>query len=147
VFCVCVCVCVYLCGSCVRACKSLYYTKTINTSNGFLYVCPELLTGHRITPSFVSWTPDGQRLIGDSAKAQATLNPLNTIYDAKRLIGRKYSDLTVQSDMQHLPFKIVKDENDLNDRPMIEVEVSKNRKKRYTPEEVSAMVSKNMYEL
>merc|ERR1712013_358472 len=62
--------------------------------------------GNRTTPSYVAFT-DTERLIGDAAKNQVAINPTNTIFDAKRLIGRKYDDSTVQSDMKHWPFEIV----------------------------------------
>ena len=62
--------------------------------------------GNRTTPSYVAFN-DTERLIGDTAKNQVALNPNNTIFDAKRLIGRKYSDATVQQDMKHWPFKVV----------------------------------------
>ena len=62
--------------------------------------------GNRTTPSYVSYTAD-ERLIGDAAKAQASSNPTNTVFDAKRLIGRSFSDAAVQSDMKHWPFKVV----------------------------------------
>jgi len=94
--------------------------------------------GHRITPSYVAWTQDDQRLIGDAAKNQAASNPENTIFDAKRLIGRKFSDPTVQEDMTHWPFKIV----DKGGKPMIRV--SARGDKDFSPEEVSAMVLSKM---
>lgn len=63
--------------------------------------------GNRITPSYVAFTPDsGERLIGDAAKNQLTLNPENTIFDAKRLIGREFTDKTVQDDLKLWPFKV-----------------------------------------
>jgi heat shock protein 1/8 len=61
--------------------------------------------GHRTTPSYVAFT-DGERLVGDSAKTQASKNPTNTIFDAKRLIGRKFSDKMVQQDIRLWPFKV-----------------------------------------
>ena len=61
--------------------------------------------GNRITPSYVAWDSTGQQLVGDAAKNQATSNPLNTVFDAKRLIGRKYSDPIVQKDAKLFPFK------------------------------------------
>merc|ERR1712184_141287 len=64
--------------------------------------------GNRTTPSYVAFT-DTERLIGDPAKNQVAINPTNTIFDAKRLIGRKYDDSTVQSDMKHWPFKVAQD--------------------------------------
>jgi hypothetical protein len=65
--------------------------------NGKVEICPND-QGNRITPSYVAWTEDGERLIGDDAKNQAASKPTSTIYDAKRLIGRKYNDATVQKD-------------------------------------------------
>ena len=61
--------------------------------------------GNRTTPSYVAFT-DTERLIGDAAKNQVAMNPHNTVFDAKRLIGRKFSDPVVQSDMKHWPFKV-----------------------------------------
>merc|ERR1719149_105785 len=75
--------------------------------------------GNRITPSYVAWDPAGERLIGDAAKNQATVNPEQTVFDVKRLIGRKYGDKTVQADKKLLPFKIIaKDE-----KPFVQVDV------------------------
>merc|ERR1712047_203546 len=81
------------------------------------------------------------RLIGDPAKNQVAINPTNTIFDAKRLIGRKYDDSTVQSDMKHWPFKVAQH----GDEPKLEVEY-KNETKTFTPEEISAMVLTKMKE-
>merc|ERR1719311_1699154 len=91
--------------------------------------------GNRITPSYVSWDPQGERLIGDAAKNQATVNPEQTVFDVKRLIGRKYSDKTVQADKKLLPFKIISKD----DKPYVEVDVH-GEKKAFAPEEISAMV-------
>ena len=91
--------------------------------------------GNRITPSYVAWDPAGERLIGDAAKNQATINPEQTVFDVKRLIGRKYNDKTVQSDMKLFPFAIVSKDS----KPYIEVDV-KGERKAFAPEEVSAMV-------
>ena len=63
--------------------------------------------GNRITPSYVAFTNDGERLIGDAAKNQLTSNPENTVFDAKRLIGREFKDTTVQNDMRYWPFTVV----------------------------------------
>ncbi len=63
-----------------------------------------ILTGNRITPSYVAFT-DEERLVGDAAKNQAAANPYNTIFDIKRLIGRKFSERDVQLDLKHFPFK------------------------------------------
>ena len=63
--------------------------------------------GNRITPSYIAFTKDGERLIGDPAKNQLTTNPLNTIFDVKRLIGREWTDPSVQKDVSHYPFKVL----------------------------------------
>jgi len=96
--------------------------------------------GNRTTPSYVAFT-DTERLIGDPAKNQVAINPTNTIFDAKRLIGRKFDDATVQADMKHWPFKVIK----VGDKPKLEVEY-KNEEKTFTPEEISAMVLTKMKE-
>jgi len=95
--------------------------------------------GNRITPSYVAFTEDGERLIGDAAKNQLTSNPKNTIFDAKRLIGRDFSEDTVQKDLQFLPFKVFNQ----NGKVGIEVAIG-GEKKILTPEEVSAMVLTKM---
>jgi len=96
--------------------------------------------GNRTTPSYVAFT-DTERLIGDPAKNQVAINPSNTIFDAKRLIGRKFDESTVQSDMKHWPFDVV----DVSGRPKLKVEY-KNEEKTFTPEEVSSMVLTKMKE-
>mmetsp|Transcript_18189 Transcript_18189/g.58583 ORF Transcript_18189/g.58583 Transcript_18189/m.58583 type:complete len:653 (+) Transcript_18189:66-2024(+) len=96
--------------------------------------------GNRVTPSYVAFA-DAERLIGDAAKNQASLNPSNTVYDAKRLIGRRFTDAAVQHDMKLWPFGVVPKEG----KPMIEVEVS-GAKKVFSPEEISAMVLIKMKE-
>lgn len=63
--------------------------------------------GNRITPSYVAWDSNGERLIGDAAKNQATVNPETTVFDVKRLIGRQFGDKSVQADVKLFPFKIV----------------------------------------
>ncbi|XP_064595413.1 heat shock cognate 71 kDa protein-like [Liolophura sinensis] len=97
--------------------------------------------GNRTTPSYVAFT-DTERLIGDAAKNQVAMNPENTIFDAKRLIGRKFNDTAVQSDMKHWPFHVVND----GGRPKIEVQY-KNEKKSFYPEEISSMVLTKMKEV
>ncbi|KAI9769116.1 MAG: ATPase with role in protein import into the ER [Geoglossum simile] len=97
--------------------------------------------GHRITPSYVAFT-DEERLVGDAAKNQASANPMRTIYDVKRLIGRKFSDKDVQQDIKHFPFKVL----DKDGKPSINVEVG-GVPKSFTPEEVSAMVLGKMKEI
>jgi len=94
--------------------------------------------GNRTTPSYVAFT-DTERLIGDPAKNQVAINPSNTIFDAKRLIGRKFTDSTVQSDMKHWPFEVV----EIDSKPKLKVEY-KNEQKTFTPEEVSSMVLTKM---
>ncbi|CAH2107026.1 unnamed protein product [Euphydryas editha] len=96
--------------------------------------------GNRTTPSYVAFT-DTERLIGDAAKNQVALNPNNTVFDAKRLIGRKYDDPKIQQDMQHWPFKVI---NDCG-KPKIQVEF-KGEIKRFAPEEISSMVLTKMKE-
>lgn len=96
--------------------------------------------GNRTTPSFVAFT-DTERLIGDAAKNQAAMNPANTVFDAKRLIGRKFDDPEVQGDAKHFPFKIV----DKGGKPVIQVEF-KGETKTFTPEEISSMVLGKMKE-
>lgn len=96
--------------------------------------------GNRTTPSYVAFT-DTERLIGDAAKNQVALNPKNTVFDAKRLIGRRFDDQSVQKDMKQWPFKVV---NEVG-KPKIEVEY-KGEMKRFTPEEISSMVLTKMKE-
>ncbi|CAF1160573.1 unnamed protein product [Adineta steineri] len=90
--------------------------------------------GNRITPSYVAFTDDG-RLIGDAAKNQITSNPNNTIFNTKRLIGRKFDDASLRTDMTHWPFKVV----NYVGKPKILVEY-KNETKLFTPEEISSMI-------
>ena len=97
--------------------------------------------GNRTTPSFVAFT-DTERLIGDAAKNQAAINPANTVFDAKRLIGRKFDDPEVQNDIKHFPFKVI----DKGGKPNIQVEY-KGETKVFTPEEISSMVLVKMKEV
>ena len=94
--------------------------------------------GNRTTASYVAFT-DSERLIGDAAKNQAAMNPKNTVFDAKRLIGRNFSDATVQSDIKHWPFDVVSD----RDKPLIQV-CHKNETKQFTPEQISSMILTEM---
>ena len=91
--------------------------------------------GNRTTPSYVAFT-DTERLIGNSAKNQVSMNPKNTVFDAKRLIGREFTDEHVQSDMKHWTFDV---EPDKNNKPIISVEY-KNENKKFKPEEISSMI-------
>jgi len=93
--------------------------------------------GNRTTPSYVAWTNE-ERIIGDAAKNQVANNPTNTIFDAKRLIGRKYVDPLVQADKKLWPFTVLSD-GTADDKPLLEVEFQ-GETKRFHPEEVSSMV-------
>merc|ERR1719171_1139973 len=97
--------------------------------------------GNRTTPSYVAFT-DTERLIGDAAKNQCAMNPMNTIFDAKLLIGRKFTDPVVQSDMKHWPFKVKAGDGDI---PRIQVNY-KGEEKTFAAEEISSMVLTKMKE-
>jgi L1 cell adhesion molecule like protein len=90
--------------------------------------------GNRTTPSFVAFTPQ-ERLLGEAAKNQVASNPKNTIFDAKRFVGRKYNDPTVQNDIKHMTCDVV----DKGGSPVFKVEF-KGEEKTFTPEEVSSMI-------
>jgi len=98
--------------------------------------------GNRITPSYVAFTKENERLIGDAAKNQLTTNPENTIFDAKRMIGRDWSDKAVQADIKLLPYEVT----NKNEKPHIKVSTSQGSKV-FAPEEVSAMVLGKMKEV
>jgi heat shock protein 1/8 len=98
--------------------------------------------GNRTTPSYVAFA-DNERLIGDAAKSQAAMNSENTVFDAKRLIGRKFSDPSVQQDLKHFPFKVVAGPDGA---PLIQVEY-KGETKKFKAEEISSMVLQKMKEV
>jgi len=98
--------------------------------------------GDRTTPSWVAFT-ETERLIGGAAKNQGNINPQYTVFDAKRLIGRKFDDRVVQEDMKHWPFKVIRGDQG---KPLIEVEYLRS-KKHFTPEEISAMVLTKMKQI
>ena len=98
--------------------------------------------GNRTTPSYVAFT-DAERLIGDAAKNQVSMNPENTIFDAKRLIGRKIDDASIQNDMVHWPFKVIAKDGG---KPHVQVEF-KGEQKTFSPEEISAMILIKMKEI
>lgn len=98
--------------------------------------------GNRTTPSYVAFT-DTERLIGDAAKNQVAMNPQNTVFDAKRLIGRRFSDPSVQNDMKLWPFKLI---SGPSDKPLIVVKF-KGEEKRFSAEEISSMVLIKMREI
>lgn len=97
--------------------------------------------GNRITPSYVAFTEDGDRLVGDAAKNQLTSNPENTIFDAKRLMGRAWSDKSVQQDRKYFPFGL----EEKNGKPHVSVNI-RGEKTVLAPEEISAMVLSKMKE-
>merc|ERR1712035_27049 len=97
--------------------------------------------GNRTTPSYVAFT-DSERLIGDAAKNQVAMNPSNTVFDAKRLIGRKFDDSAVQSDMKHFSFNVIND----GGKPKVQVEY-KGESKSFYPDEISSMVPTKMKEI
>lgn len=129
--------------------------RTVGIDLGTTYSCisiydqvssrAEIITndqGDRTTPSYVAFT-EMERLIGNSAKNQCAQNPTNTVFDAKRLIGRRFSDKSLQADLKHFPFKVV---DDGNDKPLIEVEYL-GETKRFSPEEISSMVLLKMKQI
>ncbi len=103
--------------------------------NGRVEIIPNE-QGNRITPSYVAFTEEGERLVGDSAKNQLTSNPKNTIFDAKRLIGREWSDPAVQADAKFFPFQLV----DKRGKPHVQLSDGRD----FAPEEVSATVLAKM---
>jgi len=98
--------------------------------------------GNRITPSYVAFTAEGERLIGDAAKNQLTSNPENTVFDVKRLIGRTWDDKSVQHDIKYYPFKVL----NKNGKPQVYV-TANDAEKSFTPEEISAMVLGKMRDI
>ncbi|EXJ57008.1 heat shock protein SSB1 [Cladophialophora yegresii CBS 114405] len=128
------------------------YEGAIGIDLGTTYSCVAVYEGTNVeiianeqgsftTPSFVSFT-DEERLIGEAAKNQAAMNPENTVFDVKRLIGRRYDDPTVKKDIESWPFKIV----DQGGNPMVQVEYLKETKT-FSPQEISSMVLTKMKEV
>jgi len=109
--------------------------------NDRVEIIPDYQTGSRIIPSYVSFTDD-EKLVGDAAKNQSTMNPKNTVYDAKRLIGRKFTDETVVEDAKLWSFKV---EGDKNDKPIIKVQYKK-EEAQFHPEQISALVIQRLKE-
>ncbi|PUU78119.1 heat shock protein 70 family [Tuber borchii] len=116
-----------------------YSCVAIYEGNGVEIIANE--QGNRVTPSFVAFS-EKERLIGDAAKNQAALNPRNTVFDAKRLIGRRFDDPSVKKDVQSWPFKVV----DREGNPYIEVEYL-GETKQFSPQEISSMVLTKMKEI
>jgi len=96
--------------------------------------------GNRITPSYVAWDENDERLIGDAAKNQATVRPESTVFDVKRLIGRRYEDKTVQKDKALFPFDVI----DKDGKPFVQIKHENGEKKIYAPEEISGMILSKM---
>ena len=103
--------------------------------NGNVTIIADESSGLRTVPSYVSFNEE-ERIVGTAAKNNCVNNPTNTIFDVKRLIGRRFSDRTVQDDMRYFPFKV---RSGKDDQPIIEVKY-KNEIKEFTPEQISAMV-------
>jgi heat shock 70kDa protein 1/2/6/8 len=98
--------------------------------------------GNRTTPSYVAFN-ESERLIGDAAKNQVSMNPTNTIFDAKRLIGRNMNDASVKQDMKHWPFKVIPGNSN---QPNVQV-TYKGEEKVFSPEEISSMILIKMKEI
>lgn len=109
--------------------------------NDRVEIIPDFQTGSRIIPSYVSFT-DEEKLVGDSAKSQSTMNPKNTVYDAKRLIGRKFDDPSVQADNKLWSFNVT---GDKDNKPLVNV-TYKGEPKQFHPEQISAMVIQRLKE-
>lgn len=129
-------------GHCIGIDLGTTYSCVAVWKNGRVEICPNE-QGNRITPSQVAWTSDGQRLVGDAAKNQASSNPANTVFDVKRLIGRKFTDSSVQKDAKLFPFTL----KPSGDKPMVEVTVNKGETKIFSPEEISAMILSKMKQI
>lgn len=109
--------------------------------NDKVEIIPDFQTGSRIIPSYVSFT-DEEKLVGDAAKSQSTMNPKNTVYDAKRLIGRKFDEEAVQADTKLWSFNVSADKDN---KPLINVKYKK-EDAQFHPEQISAMVIQRMKE-
>jgi len=132
-------------GPCIGIDLGTTYSCVGVWRNNRVDICPNE-QGNRITPSYVAFTESGQRLVGDAAKNQAAQNPTNTIFDVKRLIGRKFTDSTVQKDKSLFPYGISKDKHGT---PVVEISdpTKKQKQKQFTPEEISGMVLRKMKEI
>lgn len=125
-------------GPCIGIDLGTTYSCVAVWRNGRVEICPNE-QGNRITPSYVAFLEDGQRLIGDAAKNQSSQNPSNTIFDVKRLIGRKFNDNSVQKDKSLFPYKLV---SNGKGKPNVQIENGKS----FSPEEISGMVLRKMKE-
>ncbi|OAQ69177.1 heat shock protein [Pochonia chlamydosporia 170] len=122
------------------SCVGVYQGIDPKTNTVTCDIIPNEL-GERTTPSYVAFT-DTERLIGTAAKNQVTKNPEHTVFDAKRLIGRKFADADVQADIKHFPFKVIEKAG----KPAIQVDY-KNEERVFTPEEISSMILVKMKEI
>lgn len=133
-------------GPCIGIDLGTTYSCVAVWRNGRVDICPNE-QGNRITPSYVAFLADGTRLVGDAAKNQATSNPTGTFFDVKRLIGRKFSDATVQADKALFPYTI---EGDKDGKPILKLPShllkSHGKKDTFAPEEMSGMVLRKMKE-
>lgn len=132
-------------GPCIGIDLGTTYSCVAVWRNGRVEVCPNE-QGNRITPSYVAFLPDGTRLIGDAAKNQSSQNPSRTIFDVKRLIGRKFNDASVQKDKSLFPFKLV---GNSQGKPNVQIDNctgENGETKVFSPEEVSGMILRKMKE-
>jgi len=132
-------------GACIGIDLGTTYSCVAVWRNGRVEICPNE-QGNRITPSYVSFLPDGTRLIGDAAKNQASQNPSRTIFDVKRLIGRKYSDASVQKDKSLFPFELVGNKQGKPNVKIVKCTGPKGDDKEFSAEEVSGMILRKMKE-
>lgn len=139
-------------GPCIGIDLGTTYSCVAVWRNNRVDICPNE-QGNRITPSYVAFCNDGTRLVGDAAKNQASQNPTGTVFDVKRLIGRKYTDATVQKDKSLFPYHVVPDNGKTKNpsgKPMIGLDedmAKQHGKQYYTPEEISGMVLRKMKEI
>lgn len=132
-------------GPCIGIDLGTTYSCVAVWRNNRVDVCPND-QGNRITPSYVAFCKDGTRLTGDAAKNQAAQNPKGTIFDVKRLIGRKYTDSTVQKDKALFPFGLTQDKDGKPDIDLGDEYKKSQPKTVFTPEEISGMILRKMKE-
>ena len=134
-----------LTGPCIGIDLGTTYSCVAVWRNNRVEVCTNE-QGNRITPSYVAFLPDGQRLVGDAAKNQASQNPTKTVFDVKRLIGRKFTDASVEKDKGLFPFELV---GDNKGKPVIKIEKcdgNNGSDKTFSAEEISGMILRKMKE-
>jgi chaperone protein DnaK len=132
-------------GPCIGIDLGTTYSCVAVWRNGRVEICPNE-QGNRITPSYVAFLPDGNRLIGDAAKNQASQNPSRTVFDVKRLIGRKFSDASVQKDKTLFPFNLVKNKQNKADIEIEKCDGENGKTKTFSAEEISGMILRKMKE-